>query len=383
MNTWLKSLLIGVVVAGIAYFVFQRMTKQKTIRRFTAHYELIREAKPGTVRAGHDETMDDLHKMSQAIQARCKNAGYPIVVKTMGNDEKLDITIQHVDDTIRLRRLIKSTGKLEIHEVYTMQELVSVIEPSLKEPVQVSVETVPEENTVIDTGKAIKFSELKPEATKPVEQAPTLASIITFSQQPQGAEIGWIAEKDTAVFRKIFIKDLSSSMPVNARFYYGPGNSPSKRNLAVYALRSYGEGSIIIDNTDIKTAMQAFGYTGIPSVEFSFTSTGSRKWEMLTGKNVGRPLAILVDDKVISAPRVESAILGGKASISGGFTVAEAQALADQLSSGAMPASFHIIKQEISPETGLVNLKSLLIVLIAFAIGTGTSYLIFKLLKSN
>src|SRR3982751_2072446 len=119
MNTWLKSLLIGLAVATIVFFVFRGMTKQKSIQRFTVHYELNRKIKPGNGPVGHDEIVVDLHKMLQTLQARCKNAGYPIETMTMDNAEKLDISVQHVADTIRLRKLITNTGKLEIHEIYT------------------------------------------------------------------------------------------------------------------------------------------------------------------------------------------------------------------------------------------------------------------------
>src|SRR6185436_3556360 len=118
--------------------------------------------------------------------------------------------------------------------------------------------------------------------------------------------------------------------------YYGPSTN-NRNSLGVYAIRTYDKGSITIDNSDIKAAMQDFDITGRPSVQFSFNTIGSRKWEMLTRKNVSRPLAFLVDDIVIFAPRVESAITGGNATLNGNFTVGEAQILADQLNSDAMP----------------------------------------------
>ncbi|TMI70423.1 MAG: hypothetical protein E6H09_15840 [Bacteroidetes bacterium] len=386
MNTWLKSLLIGTVVAGIAFVVFERMSKKRTLQYFTVHYELERAAAPGTGPSSHDETVVELHKMSQVLQTRCKNAGYPIEVKDLANGEKLDVTIQEISDTARVQKLITRIGKLEIREVYTVEELASLNASARKETEPVSIEAVPADDTVIDTGKAIKFSAQEPKPVKKVEPAPSFESIFTSSQQPDGAEIGSVAEKDTAAFREIFKKELLRLLPANARFYYGPNLTSTmtkKSNLGVYVIRVNNRGSILIDNSDIKAAMQDFGPSGDPTVAFSFTSIGSRKWGMLTGNNVGRPLAILVDDIVVSAPKVESAILGGKAIISGGFFVSEALALADQLNSGAMPARFHIIKQEISQESSGINLKALLIILVAFAIGTGTSYLIFKLLKSN
>jgi SecD/SecF fusion protein len=382
MNTWLKSLVIGAVVAAIAFVVFQRMSKKRTLQQFTVHYELERASRAGAGPANHDETVDDLHKMSRVLQARCEHAGYVIKVKGPNAGEMLNVTVQHVTDTGRLRKLITNTGRIEVHEVYTLQELGSMIMPTEKNTEQVSIEAVPVENTMIDTGKAVKFSEKQPEPAKKVEPAPTLESLFKFGQQPDGAEIGSVTEKDTAAFWEIFKKEFRLSLPANARFYYGPSIN-SRNSLGVYAIRTYDNGSITIDNSDIREAMQDFDITGRPSVQFSFNSIGSRKWERLTRKNVSRPLAFLVDDIVIFAPRVESAITGGNATLNGDFTVGEARILADQLNSDAMPARFAIIKNEISRESSGINLKGLLILVAAFAIGTGASYLIFKLLKSN
>jgi SecD/SecF fusion protein len=380
MNTWLKSFVIGAVASAITFFVFRNMARKRTGQEFTAQYELERKRGKEQRPANHDETIDELHKMSRVLQERCKKAGYLVHVKGLDNGEKLDVTIQGIYDTARVRKMITSAGKLEIHEVYTLQELTSIIMESSKDTERVSTKTTPVEDTVIDTGKAIKFSEQPSQPAKPVKSEPTLESVFTPGQQPEGAELGSVAVKDTAAFREIFKKE--SRIPADSRLYYGTSiNSPNK--LGVYVLRTYGEGSITIDNSDIKSAMQDFGYNNTPMVAFSFTEIGSRKWGMLTDKNVRRPLAILVDDIVVSAPTVESAILGGKATISGNFTVGETQVMADQLNSEAMPERFQIIKQEISRESSVINLRALFILLVAFAIGTGTSYLIFKLLKSN
>jgi SecD/SecF fusion protein len=383
MNTPLKSLLIGAVVATITFVMYERMSKKRSWELYTAHYVLTRASMPGTVPANHDETVLELHKMSQILQTRCKNAGYPIHIKDLANGEKLDVTIQEVFDTVRAQKMITRVGRLEIHEVYTLQDMASLMMPGWNTIAHDSVEIAPVETTGVDTAKAIKFSELQAQPAKPAELSHTLGSIFTASHEPDGALIGWIAEKDTAVFEEMFRRELLAAFPADAKFHFGPAAGMQGRGLGVYTIRTYRKGSITIDNSDIKTAMQDFEPSSNPTVAFSFTSIGSRKWGMLTGKNIGRPLAILVDDVVVSAPRVESAITGGKAIISGSFFVSEALALADQLNSGAMPASFHIIKQEISPESRGINFKALLVVLVAFAIGTSASYLIFKLLKSN
>ena len=78
--------------------------------------------------------------------------------------------------------------------------------------------------------------------------------------------------------------------------------------------------------------------TNEPVISFRFNSSGARKFGKFTKDHVGRPFAIVLDDKVISAPVIREPILGGSGQISGSFTVETANQLAIQLRSGALPA---------------------------------------------
>ena len=82
-----------------------------------------------------------------------------------------------------------------------------------------------------------------------------------------------------------------------------------------------------------------------PIITFRFNQSGSRKFGRFTQANVGRPFAIVLDDKVLSAPVIQTAILGGSGQISGNFTVDSANALAVQLRSGALPAKLTIVEE--------------------------------------
>lgn len=102
--------------------------------------------------------------------------------------------------------------------------------------------------------------------------------------------------------------------------------------------------------------------TNAPTVTVSFDSAGSQIFSQLTGANVGKPLAIFLDGQLIEAPVVQQQITGGQAVISGGFTVASAQALVQGLNAGALPAPITLVSQQtISATLGANSLKQLII----------------------
>ncbi len=103
-------------------------------------------------------------------------------------------------------------------------------------------------------------------------------------------------------------------------------------------------------------------------VEISFDQQGGAKFAKLTSENVGRPFAIILDGKVISAPNIQEPILGGQARISGSFTPETAQQLAINLASGALPVDLKVIEERsVGPDLGADSIKS---GAIAMAVGT-------------
>lgn len=85
--------------------------------------------------------------------------------------------------------------------------------------------------------------------------------------------------------------------------------------------------------------------TGKPVVGLQFNSDGARKFQEITKRNIGSPLAIVIDGQIITAPKVQQEISGGNAVITGNFTLEEARQLSIQLNSGALPVPVKIIEQ--------------------------------------
>jgi preprotein translocase subunit SecD len=102
-----------------------------------------------------------------------------------------------------------------------------------------------------------------------------------------------------------------------------------------------------LTGADLKLASTVFDQnTGNPSVSIEFNDEGSKKFEEITSRNIGKPLAIVLDNDIVSAPMVNEKIVGGKAQISGGFTIDEANKLEVQLNAGALPVPVKLVEEK-------------------------------------
>ena len=122
-----------------------------------------------------------------------------------------------------------------------------------------------------------------------------------------------------------------------------------------------------VDGGDLVDARGAFDQNNQPVVSFRFNTKGADRFAKLTRDNVGKPFAIILDEKVVSYPRINEPILGGSGQISGNFTVQETNDLAVVLRSGALPAKLTIVEERtVGPSLGNDSIRA---GLIASAIG--------------
>jgi preprotein translocase subunit SecD len=101
-----------------------------------------------------------------------------------------------------------------------------------------------------------------------------------------------------------------------------------------------------LTGADLKSASVVFDQkTGKPSVQIEFTKDGDKKFADLTEKNVGKPLPIVLDNELVSAPVVQQKITGGSAVITGNFSLDEAKSLSIQLNAGALPIPIKLVNE--------------------------------------
>lgn len=118
--------------------------------------------------------------------------------------------------------------------------------------------------------------------------------------------------------------------------------------LAFYALTTTSEGGAPLEGNHITRASKNPNQlSGGWEINMSMDVTGARIWKKMTGENVDRFAAVVLDDRVYSAPRINGEIAGGNTSISGKFTVEEAEDLANILNTGKLPAPARIVQEQV------------------------------------
>ena len=110
---------------------------------------------------------------------------------------------------------------------------------------------------------------------------------------------------------------------------------------------------VMVSGDQLTHAAQSFDQDNRPNIEIKFNTAGARRFGRATQENVNKPFAIILDDKVLSAPNIQEPILGGTASITGSFTVQSAHDLAVSLASGKLPVKLNVIEERtVSAELG-------------------------------
>ncbi|RST29967.1 protein translocase subunit SecD [Sphingomonas ginkgonis] len=110
---------------------------------------------------------------------------------------------------------------------------------------------------------------------------------------------------------------------------------------------------VIVSGDQVTDARQSFDQDGRPVVTLKFNTAGAKRFARVTQENTGKPFAIILDDKVLSAPNINEPILGGSAQISGNFTVQSANDLAISLASGKLPVKLNVVEERsVGPDLG-------------------------------
>lgn len=171
----------------------------------------------------------------------------------------------------------------------------------------------------------------------------------------RGCRIGTTLVRDTAFVNRLLCHNITHSLlPPNMHLFWAAkpeGRNKMESYISLYAVKAESIYYPALDGTSIVSAnVERDTYNKdriIVSIEMD--ANGALEWERLTGANAGKHIAIVLDEHVYTAPRVEGKIAGGKSSIQGNFTMEEAEDLTHVLRSGALPARIVIIEERAVP----------------------------------
>ncbi len=169
------------------------------------------------------------------------------------------------------------------------------------------------------------------------------------------ARVSFIRAKDTAQLNKYLALDVVKNVfPKDLKFYYGiadkeTSDKAKEKLVILYSIKKRaGTDEPRLGGENIIDTRQDYDqFTGQPDVQMTMNGIGARAWEMMTGENVGKPIAIVLDDIVYSAPAPSERIAGGRSNITGSFTVEEAQDLSNILKTGKLPAPAKIVQEQV------------------------------------
>lgn len=191
-----------------------------------------------------------------------------------------------------------------------------------------------------------------------------------------GSMVGLVHVKDTGKLNYyLSLKPIKAVLPRDVRFLYSAKpwqNDPSGTLYEVHAIKvSTRDGRAPLSGDVVTSARREFGQNqSTAEVAMSMNPEGAKIWARMTSDNVGRCIAIVLDDKVQSSPRVNGPITGGHSQITGNFTIKEADDLANILKSGKLPAKAQIIQETVvGPSLGKeaiqAGIKSFIIAFLA------------------
>ena len=290
-------------------------------------------------------------------------------LQRLSGTNRIQVELPGVDNPTRVRKLLSGAAKLEFCEVYTMQEIAPSFDGLSAILLQMDAESKIKETNLNkiagksdnvatavkkDTSKNSLTSQLsggnKKDSSKKDSAGLAQRQTNAFSSLFIGTGYGVaVRVKDTSRVNQIMARaDVRSLFPANASHLYdvkprANGTNLSEEIVDMYFVKELGKAPL--EGDVVTNATQDFDERGKPAVEMQMNAEGARKWKALTGANIGRPVAIILDNFVYSAPNVNGEIGGGRSSISGNFTVTEALDLANVLKAGKLPAPTNIISE--------------------------------------
>ena len=330
-------------------------------------------------KALRDEVQTAIDNSFNVVRNRIDKFGVvqPNIQKLEGQQGRIMVEMPGIREPERIRKLLQGSANLEFWETYNSQEITSYFSQLDQRLLANGAETTVDSAAVAkeDTVKA-DAPKLDIKANKTADAATDEAKIAELKKQhpllammslaPQGSlsVVAYANVRDTAEINKYIYSELAQQIfPSDLKLCWGatPSDMVNSKNVyELYALKKTGtngraplEGDVIVDAKD-----EFDHVTGRPCVSMSMNSDGARRWATLTKANVGKAIAIVLDDAVYSAPRVNGEISGGNSQITGNFTVETTKDLANTLKSGRMPAPARIVQEEVvGPTLGAQSIK--------------------------
>ena len=328
-----------------------------------------------------EETNSAIDRLYQILRTRIDRFGVaqPNIQK-LENSGRILVELPGIKDPKRVRKLLQGTAQLEFWETYNFTELYTYFDEANARLAEINkaneglTEDKKEETKSDDEPALLANDSLKAqeEALEEMRSNFPIYNYLTpsYFQNEMGqtypaqtARVGMALVKDTANINRM-LKQVKNVFPRNVKFAWCVKPNVDATTGAEYidlvALKTSRENTAALGGEVIVDARQDYDQNGRVEVTIQMNSEGAKAWKRLTGENIGRQVAIVLDDYVYSYPVVNDEIPSGRSSISGGdMTVEEAQDLANILKAGKLPAPARILEENVvGPSLGQEAINS-------------------------
>lgn len=295
-------------------------------------------------------------------------------IQKLDRAERILIELPGVQEPERVKKLLQGSANLEFWKTYNLQEIQGYLSSINSRSVELlaangHAATVSDSASVDSTTNVV--------AQKTVEDKAFSKPLFEYiANNWGGGSVVAIAHKnDTAAINAI-LNSARDLYPTDLKFAWGFKAVDDKETAyQLFSLRGEGskrgpalDGDAVVSAKADQSPQQGWG------VSMQMNSTGAKRWASITGSEIGKSIAIVLDGYVYSAPRVDARIEGGNSSISGQFSVDEAKDLENVLKSGKMRAGVRIVQEDIvgpslgdeAIKAGLISFVVALIVLMTY-----------------
>ena len=302
-------------------------------------------------------------------------------IQKLQSTGRILLELPGVKEPERVRKLLQGAANLEFYQTYTLNDIAGALR-QLSDQAKANTTVAADSTQTAETAAATDSTKAAETKAAPAakEGEMTLAQLTSFEALAagQGASpvVGYVPVSDTAAVNAIIHSPIAKAiLPADLKLAWTV--KPEKLQggheaFQLVALQTVNKQPVLTGDVVTRATSEYDNLQG-QVVSMTMNDEGARQWSRITGQNIGKAIAIVLDDQVYSFPNVNSRIDGGRSQISGRFTVEEAGDLANVLESGKMVARVNVASESvIGPSLGKESinkgLRSFIIALILLMI---------------
>ena len=369
------------------FFTFSSLVRDREVKLSRYYYDYGSNSED-IITALKSEAEDAIDRVLEILQNRIDQFGVAEPTIQKQGTQRIIVELAGVQNSERARSLLESTALLEFYivkDVTTTNDLMIKVDQILKKDKSVS-SVADQMKAATNQNEQVSGDESKDDQTVSVselfgatEQTESSDSAIVnkdiFAERPfssmlrsLGTSIGVPEKNSFAVRNMIDRPEIQEKLAsIGGAFLFGPkaeeyvlNDGSVEKMIPLYLVDDRAElTGGVVEEAKANLGPQGTTSAGQPIVNLSMNSDGARKWSILTGSNIGRQVAIVLDKKVHMAPNIREKISGGGTLIEGFANIEEAKDIAIVLRAGALPAPVEIIEERVvGPSLGAESVKS-------------------------